>query len=480
MKKNLIILCTMLVFNYSLQAQEDIYKKLSNYVSVKSLKEKLSILAADSMEGRETGTEGERKAAHYISGQFKKMGLLPGNDASYYMPFSLYRYSLESSSLIINNTPATEFIDYNVSTQSPFTGHENINNLVLFSNKSILDTAFLIGIKDKYILANEPPVRVDLATLLNYMKRKGAKGCFLIKKVLPTKTSANQNDIAYKESPNNFFIVQITDKLINSIIDKSQIQDNKLVYEIKVNINFKSSFHKKVINSQNVMGLLKAKSSNDYVFITSHYDHLGIKNGVIYNGADDDGSGTTSVLEIAQAFCQAKKEGYLPKKNIVFMTVSGEEKGLLGSRYYSENPVYPLENTSVDLNIDMVGRIDPDFKGDSLNYLYIIGDDKLSSQLTPITNEINDTYTKLELNRKFNDLNDPNRFYYRSDHYNFAVKGVPIIFYFSGVHADYHQPTDKIEKINFEQMSKRVKLILLTAWKIANLDKKLVRDIPLK
>jgi len=186
-----------------------------------------------------------------------------------------------------------------------------------------------------------------------------------------------------------------------------------------------------------------------------------------------------SVLEIAEAFVNAKKKGEGPRRTIVFMNVSGEEKGLLGSRYYSEHPIYPLDKTTVDLNIDMVGRIDPTYKGDSMNYVYVIGDDKLSSDLTPITNEVNQKYFKMELDRRFNDPNDTNRFYYRSDHYNFAAKGVPIIFYFNGTHRDYHRPTDTVDKINFDLMEKRVRLIYHTAWVIAQKDTMLKRDIPL-
>ena len=161
------------------------------------------------------------------------------------------------------------------------------------------------------------------------------------------------------------------------------------------------------------------------------------------------------------------------------MNVSGEEKGLLGSKYYSEHPVFPLEKTTADLNIDMVGRIDPTYNGDSNNYVYIIGEEKISSDLQKITNSINNEAGHLEIDRRFNDPNDPNRFYYRSDHYNFANKGVPVLFYFNGTHRDYHQPSDTIEKINFDLMEKRVRFIFKTAWEIAMKDEMLKRDMPL-
>jgi len=183
---------------------------------------------------------------------------------------------------------------------------------------------------------------------------------------------------------------------------------------------------------------------------------------------------------MAKAFAKAKQDGNGPRRTVVFMTVSGEEKGLWGSEYYSDHPVFPLEKTTVDLNTDMIGRIDPNRKyGDSTNYIYVIGNDKLSTDLDPISKAVNEHYAKLELDYKFNDPDDPERIYYRSDHYNFAKKGVPIIFFFDGIHKDYHKPTDTVDKINFDIMEKRVRFIFLTAWQMANRDKMLKRDIAL-
>jgi len=207
---------------------------------------------------------------------------------------------------------------------------------------------------------------------------------------------------------------------------------------------------------------------------------LGKRGDVIYYGADDDGGGTVSVIEMAQAFAKAKEEGHGPRRTVVFMTVSGEEKGLWGSEYYSEHAVFPLDKTTVDLNTDMVGRLDPNRNyGDSTNYVYVIGNDKLSSDLDPIHKEANNKYTKMELDYKFNDPKDPERIYFRSDHYNFARKGVPIIFFFDGIHKDYHKPTDTVDKINFDVMEKSVRFIFMTAWEMANRDEMLKRDIPL-
>ena len=202
---------------------------------------------------------------------------------------------------------------------------------------------------------------------------------------------------------------------------------------------------------------------------------------MIYYGADDDGSGTVAVLQMAEAFTAAAKKGKKPRRTIVFMTVSGEEKGLWGSAYYSEHPIYPIDKTSVDLNTDMIGRVDTERKtGDTLNYVYVIGHDKLSSDLPVINEGVNKKYTGLVLDYKFDDPKDPNRIYYRSDHYNFAKKGIPILFFYDGMLlADYHKPTDTVEKINFELMEKRARMIFHTGWEIANRDDMLKRDTPL-
>jgi Zn-dependent M28 family amino/carboxypeptidase len=187
------------------------------------------------------------------------------------------------------------------------------------------------------------------------------------------------------------------------------------------------------------------------------------------------------VLEIAEAFAKAKADGKGPRRNILFMTVSGEEKGLWGSEYFSEHPTIPLDKATADLNIDMIGRVDTERKtGDTLNYVYVVGDDKLSSDLKPISEGVNNKFTNLMLDYKFNDPKDPNRIYYRSDHFNFANKGVPIIFYYDGMLlSDYHKPTDTPDKIYYPLLSKRAQLVFYTAWEMANRDEKLKRDIPL-
>ncbi|MDR2235788.1 MAG: M28 family peptidase [Chryseobacterium sp.] len=228
-------------------------------------------------------------------------------------------------------------------------------------------------------------------------------------------------------------------------------------------------------DSENIMAFIEGSEKPDeIVVISAHYDHVGTKNGVVYNGADDDGSGTVAVMQIAKAFQEAKKAGKGPKRSILFLHVTGEEHGLFGSEYYTSNPVFPLANTVVDLNIDMIGRDDPDNRGKQ--YVYVIGSDMLSSQLKVISEEANKKTNNLELNYKYDDPNDPQQLYYRSDHYNFAKNNVPVAFYFDGIHEDYHRPTDDVEKIDYPLLEKRTQLVFATAWEIANRAERIVVD----
>lgn len=235
----------------------------------------------------------------------------------------------------------------------------------------------------------------------------------------------------------------------------------------------------KMVSTENVAAIIKgSKFPNEYIVLTSHLDHIGIESGQINNGADDDGSGTVTMLEIAEAIQIALENGYRPKRSIVFLHVTGEEEGLLGSAYYTENPLYPLEQTIVNLNIDMIGRNDL-LHNIGEEYLYLIGSDILSQDLHDISVSINNTYSNLDLDFRYNDpmlkvyergRYYANRYYYRSDHYNFAKNDIPVIFYFSGTHEDYHLPTDTVDKINYPLLTKRARFIFHTLWELANME----------
>jgi hypothetical protein len=228
-------------------------------------------------------------------------------------------------------------------------------------------------------------------------------------------------------------------------------------------------------DSENIMAYIEgSEKPNEVIVISGHYDHVGMKKGEVYNGADDDGSGTVAVMEIAQAFQEAKKKGYGPKRSILFLHVTGEEHGLFGSEYYSDHPVFPLANTVADLNIDMIGRDDPENRGKQ--YVYVIGSEMLSTELKKINEEANKKSVNLELNYKYDDPKDPQRLYYRSDHYNFAKHNIPVAFFFDGIHEDYHKPTDTPDKIDYPLLQKRTQLVFTTAWELANRPERIVVD----
>jgi Zn-dependent M28 family amino/carboxypeptidase len=325
--------------------------------------------------------------------------------------------------------------------------------------------------------------RIDAA------QKNGAVAVLVIGGNFPRQIKTNPKGNMYLNAfqkivrPNQF---QVSENIAKEIMGDDYAKAKTGTIEPKTySANVTVSFNKAttVLESSDVLGVLEGTDLKDeYVFVTGHYDHLGKRDTVIYYGADDDGSGTVSVLEIAEAFAKAKAAGKGPRRTMVFMTVSGEEKGLWGSEFYTDHPVFPLEKTMVDLNIDMIGRIDSSRKqGDSTNYVYVVGDDKISTDLKTISEATNKKYIRLELDYKFNDPKDPNRIYFRSDHFNFARKGVPIIFYYDGMlGADYHRPTDTPDKIYYSLLAKRARLVFYTAWEMANRNDMLKRDIPLE
>jgi Peptidase family M28 len=508
MKRTTLLLVALLpLLVVVAQKKNKTLEKSGNSITAADLKKHLYVVASADMEGRDTPSPGLEKAGSYIEEYFKSVGLKPGNGDSYRLPYPLYRDSVLSSSITVNGKKYELNTDYQ-------NGNSNYTSEIPFSEAVFAGYGIVDGSLDSYkdldvrgkavIILDGAPADYKPAQTggrnnpsgtfgkLDAASKKGAVAVLMILKGFPRRPAITQSNWSlngYRSalSPQMFYI---SENIASAIMgeDGKGVFDKMTANSIKGKIykaNIDLSFQKKSITTyvSNVMGLVEGTDKKDeYVIITAHYDHVGKRNDTtIFYGADDDGSGTVSVLELAEAFVKAKAEGNGPRRSILFMTVSGEEHGLWGSAYYSNHPVYPLEKTTVNLNIDMIGRIGNDYMKDkdSANYLYIIGDNKLSSDLTPITESVNSTYTKLKLDRKYNDPNDPNRFYYRSDHYNFAQKGVPIIFYFNGVHPDYHRPTDTPDKIKYNLMEKRAKLVFYTAMEMANRDEMLKRDVPL-
>lgn len=476
-------------------------RAFGNTITAAELKKHLYFVASAEMGGREAATEGERKAAAYIESQFRSLGLLPGYKGSYQMPFPVFQDSLAGIMLEVNGREFTPYKDFSITPGGAYSIGLMVNEVV-FVGYGISDSSRNdykdVDTKGKVVLvfsgapsAAQRGNRGRGGSIYEAAMKNGAVAILQVQSNFPRNAAPAKGRMytnAYKSSvtPNVFAISEEVAKAImgddytaaREALKNGSAQAKSYKAAVRLEIN-------KVTNrimSSNVIGYIEGTDKKDeYVFITAHYDHVGKRgDSVIYYGADDDGSGVVSVLELAEAFVKAKEAGKGPRRTVVFMTVSGEEKGLWGSEYYSEHPVFPLEKTTVNLNIDMIGRIDPKRKyGDSTNYVYVVGDHKLSSDLRVISEAMNQKYVKLELDYKYNDPNDQERIYYRSDHYNFARKGVPIIFYFNGTHNDYHRPTDTPDKINYELLAKRAKLIFYTAWEMANRNDMLKRDLPL-
>ena len=471
-------------------------------ITADDLKKHLYIVASKEMGGRETATEGQRKAAAYIEAQFRSIGLQPAFNGGYQMPFPVYQDELSNTELEVNGTAFRPDQQFTIALNNAY-------NITLYGSEvafagygisdSTRDDYKGINAKGRIVLlfsATPPPAGntqrrpASQQGLIDAAQRNGAAAILIVQGGFPRRPGARGNQymnvFRRANNPNVFYI---SDTIARAIMGADFTTAQEAIKngnpQPKIyNADIKLAINKSTVKSEstNVVGILEGSDKKDeYVVLTAHYDHMGNRgDSIIFYGADDDGSGTVSIIELAEAFVKAKKEGKGPRRSIVFMTVSGEEKGLWGSAYYSDHPIFPLEKTTVNLNIDMIGRIDPKRKnGDSTNYVYVVGDDKLSTDLRPISEANNKKYTKLELDYKYNDPKDQERIYFRSDHYNFARRGVPIIFYFNGTHNDYHRPTDTPDKINYPLLAKRAQLVFYTAWDMANRNEMLKRDLTL-
>ncbi|MEZ4956069.1 MAG: M28 family peptidase [Saprospiraceae bacterium] len=488
-------------------------------ITAADLKSYLEVLASDEMEGRETGTEGQRKAADFIAAHFEKLGLPTiGDDGSYFqkITFTSEKWDNGQISININGKKYKHLIDF-YAFPSVNPNLENLEaNEITFLGYGIDDPKYSdydgVDVKGKTILIyqNEPVKKngksyltgsenlsswsTDWRKKLETAYQHGVAMVLIIDADIIGNVAKNRNTFLSSEMKmgeggqpegkyaNSIFISStvakdiVGDKMSSFAKKRDAIKKKgkafSMAFPNEVNIVQKKEI-KQLIGS-NVLGYLEGsdpKLKNEVVVVTAHYDHLGKRGNSIYHGADDNGTGTSAVMDIAQAFVEAKNKGEGPRRSVLFMLVSGEEKGLLGSEYYSENPIFPLENTVADVNVDMIGRIDK--KHSDSNYIYVIGSNRLSTDLHDINEAANKTFTNLELDYTYNAKDDPNRFYYRSDHYNFAKKGIPSIFFFSGTHADYHRTTDTVDKILFDKMEHIAKLVFYTTWELANRDERI-------
>jgi hypothetical protein len=491
-------------------------KPFAETIKPADLKALLDVLASNEMQGRETGEKGQRKAADFIAAQFKDAGLpAMGDRNSYFQKIQLSSDSWTDIGLKVaehefkNRTDFYIFPSFNPSTplislkEVVFVGYgiedakyndyakaDVEGKAVIFydgepvddkGNSLVTGTSFRsewsINWKKKVLLA----------------KQKGAQMAFIVdtkfaenlksnRKLISTygwKPVSPESEQDSKKFINNIFISPETAKAIlgnkaekaeDAMADLRKGEKFKAV-KVKAKIEVRLQKETKWLEGSNVLAVIEGtdeKLKKEYVLVTAHYDHLGMADStVIYHGADDNASGTSGVIEIARAFAEAKKKGVGPKRSVVCMLVSGEEKGLLGSKYYTEFPMFSLKQTVADINIDMIGRVDDAHAGNP-NYIYVIGADRISPDLKEIAEYNNEQYTKMELNYKYDAKDDPNHYYERSDHYNFAEKGIPVVFYFNGTHPDYHRPSDTADKIDFNTQAKRAQLAFYTAWDVAN------------
>lgn len=510
--KNVLNLFLLLAIATSSLAQKNKIadpKKYASTITAADLSKHLYIVAGAEMEGRETATEGQRKAAAYIQNHFISLGLKPANKDSYQQFFPVYRDEPGKSELLLNGKLFEPYKDFSPVSQWNNTATQYFSEIV-FAGHGIVDQTVDdytgLNVAGKLVLLldgaptgfkpSTPGFRSSISTYgkISAARSKGAAAVIIAGSGFPRKEPTgpgNQYVDLYKSAqfPNSFIV---SDKTASALVGNEsswsawkEAGKSAKVPGATINNNIQLSYNKRTtqLESSNVLAFIEGSDKNDeWLVITAHYDHLGKRGDVIYYGADDDGSGTVGILEIAEAFVKAKAEGKGPRRNIMFMAVSGEEKGLWGSEYFSDNPTIPMDKVTADLNIDMIGRTDTErTSADTLNYVYVVGDDKLSSELKPISEGMNKKYVNMVLDYKFNDPNDQNRIYYRSDHFNFARKGVPIIFYYDGMlQADYHKPTDTPDKINYPLLAKRAQLVFYTAWDMANRDSMLKRDIPLE
>lgn len=495
--KSLVIALSLFVFSNSYSQENPVERKYAEQILSADLKDYLTIIASDALEGRETGSRGQKMAATFISNHFEEIGLKPPVSGSYYQQVPLYSITAGTSSIHLSNHTFQNFQEF------VYLGLRNINEedgSIVFvggGHDDVLDKLNIAG-KNVLIITEKKLDEINLAKL----KERRAKTVFVcntstdqVFKSFGSRAEQSFNSrrltlakpIASGNLENVVFVSPgVAEKIVNMPIEKlrdlsggdakvsriTRIKPSKINYTLTNNIN--------QIFSPNVLGYLEGSDKkNELIVVTAHYDHIGISKGeqgdVINNGADDDGSGTVTVMELAKVFSKAKADGNGPRRSMLFMTVTAEEVGLLGSQYYTENPIFPIENTVVNLNIDMIGRTDPEHK-DKDDYVYVIGSDKLSMELHELSETVNSTYTRLDFDYTYNDVNHPTNLYKRSDHWNFAKLNIPIIFYFDGIHEDYHQASDEVDKIEFDLLTKRAKLIFYTAWELANREGRIKPD----
>jgi hypothetical protein len=485
-------------------------------IAAAQLKDYLYFVASDETEGRDTPSRGLDLTAKFIAMNLSRWGVKPaGTNGTFFQ-----KIGLNSRRLLPEQTTATvngqsfklgeDFIAALLEGQASgpivYVGH---GYMVKAKN---LNAYQGVEVKDKIMLAVEGfPKGVTFQDIRGkkagedydspdtYARAHGARGVILI----PSPSTLTFWEQRYKSSlnptrptmgslPQGARVPTITasEKMVNAILQGERIDHETIKkqasegalgepFDLNKQASFTVAAKVDTILTQNVVGVIEGGDpvlKNEHVAIGAHYDHVGMRTtgdgDRIFNGADDDGSGTVATLAIAEALAKSPQR---PKRSIIFVWHAGEEKGLWGSQYFTDNPPVPINQIIAQLNIDMIGRSKKEGDTKSVNAnltgpneIYVIGSKMMSTELGELSEGVNNSFLKLAFNYKYDAPNDPERFFYRSDHYNYAKKGVPIIFYFSGVHEDYHRPSDHADKIDYEKMEKVTRTIFATMWKLAN------------
>ena len=495
--------------------------KVNDKSSITHLKANLQVLASDEFEGRETTTRGEKLASLFIASELEKYGVKPyGDNGTYFQNFDLLTSGYAPESIITlldeSDSPFGDFLlgdDFIKSGRGlADSAFAKQSTGIVFASYGITQKEFNyddyadIDVKGKtvLILPGEPqreknksegaaPTRqVTLAAneaKIKLAAEKGAVGVLLIldermksfwsrMKDFGTQPSisfpSKNQPTAVKEIPIFMVSERFVEKIFSgekysyeNINEMIKAKESPKPFELSKSFKYDIKPFSNVVSSRNVIGLIEGTDpnlKNEFVVLSAHYDHVGVRGNVVSNGADDDGSGTVAVLESARILSLNLQN----KRSILTVFHTGEEKGLLGSRYATDNGNF-MNGVIADINMDMVGR-------ESVDSIHCIGSDKLSTEFAYLIQEENSKSVDFVLNYKYDDPNDPNRFYYRSDHYNYARKGIPVVFFFDDMRADYHRPTDDVEKINFEKILKTAKLSCNIALAVTNLDHKLTVD----
>lgn len=503
-------------------------------INTAQMKDYLTFIAADELEGRDTPSRGLNTAAKFLATNLSRWGVKPaGDNGTYFQRFALIKTTVDSAqtTVEINGQPFNYGSDFLASFYSgPGTASGPliyVGHGFIIKEKNI--NAFEgLDVKDKIVVwTGDFPKGVTFADFAGkrgedwqnaagYAARNGAKGGIVISpysslmsweqtKKFQTVNGALAVEKFQTEDGPKIPIIVASPRLAGALLQGEKNNAVKVFnsavagepvatfeFEPEKQVTLTVSTKKELVYTQNVVGIVEGSDANlkqEYVAIGAHYDHVGVGNPVngdaIYNGADDDGSGTVSVLAIAEAFAKGPR----PKRSLLLVWHAAEEKGLWGSKYFTQYPTVPIDKIVTQLNIDMIGRAQKPGETNPANQglakpneVFVVGSKMMSTELGKLSESVNASYYKLAFNYKYDDPKDPEKIFFRSDHFNYAQKGIPIIFYTDGDHEDYHKVTDQVEKIDFENMLKITRTIYAMAWELGNskrpiVDKKLAPEL---